>query len=1537
MLKTFGARQVKYLKIDGASYLLVINSKAPRQFECTFPDRPGESNAGKPCLASGQAHTGPTWTDPTVNLRVQAGTTNEGFCFFAGDLSPAPCGGSCVCRPGMEGSSASTSSRGLNQFSKPAVQLYKYDSSTRYFYEHQQLNLENHTFQPRGADAFQAVSCMPSNINPWKEEGQCFSRKVDGCNCSQVTFAAVADELGPSIVLQWNASAGKFDFMQELSFSGLVHFTHFQAGNDTILVAVSKDPSSKSPVFRLENGVFRNVFNITTHQATHVRYYKRAAENRHFIIVANSGLSFDNLTSNCPVVEEYCPAVYEWVNASVGFIKRQILNITSATASSVFSRFDVVKRENVDYLVVSRNPGQDGAGVEPWSPVYRWTTLMSVEGALYLDGFQPVRKLFSRQARDVEVFDVEGKTIVAMATEGDSIHRMVCPESQSIAKQNMLNRPAFGTSKQECCSKAGDLCVSDGGSGFKVDPLMYGYIEGSSEASPVYSRGETTGITLTSTYSEIFTLDAWPAYQTATEYNCTAETASLSNLVVGQSQVYTIRSSNALDAGAYTDPLVLRPLALPSLPLNLTLQYVSEFNMNVFWKEPKEDGDSGPISDMGTPFPRPSIVSGYRVLVHNGVCTPQKLHDESMQKCSNIPSNGSECCSYLNFDISNVTNVELLAGNLKQAGVTMYQSIFATVYAKNAAGRGSASDNLPIIVLRKPDPVLDLGVIPALGPKRFNISWESPADIGLGEGKPPTAGQMYRYEVTITNQSSVEIGKVCYDLIGELCEQCSCPFKPKKRRVSVEIASSDAEGFLFIKGEPYTFAVALRNDADIGDSRSASSCAIEKAGPPQNPTGTPSGLGQVTLNWYTPLDTGAGVGTNCTADRVIFWLIEASKNPDFVPLLPIKSDVSCTPAQPDQLRTCGKAVSAEEGGRTLTLAPVEGNTFTVRGLEKGTDYYFRVYTENNAGSSLESAPIRVQPVGMATAPRNVRSRVTGDGVVLSFDGPLDTGMGNTYINVSCYYARASTSPLEVVMVDGVWKNAGDAAGLCIDGEQTYLTVSQLQSGAIYYFTVFARTTTGDGEPSSKVIERYIGSPGELSRSSWLLKQSGVRELTFTWSSPSDSGAGPSLKDFALSNYVVMISTVPNNFDNATRYIVPARELYAGLVPDEPVLETYTGQGQHELSTSVEQFADCAQEGRFCSCSGTVRYGTDEAYAEQYVTGGTFCTDAIFGNVAPGFTKYCRCKPGTTSNLFQLSSAPIVNQSDPCSCRSLCKEAPSGTSPLGLQNKFLCALDKEAACLNDQKVGQTAVFGSDIYFCRNSSGAMPIPVSGIGDSCASDSRLNVSAGGSQYVRVCAMKTQSQERNLNRVSFTATGLQPGQLYFFKVHAQNFVGPGPSLGSINGQPMQLPSAPSNLTVVAQGDDVVLSWFVPVDTGYGDGSNELVNYRIERVSIGSSSSCFREVDRSRFVSVLVPASKVAYIIPAEAESFRPITCYRVYAVNQIGQGPASLSGQIKIMEKPDSIREDEFQSAVHSCSRSRFQWLPSIPRMDCAIGWRR
>jgi hypothetical protein len=61
----------------------------------------------------------------------------------------------------MEGSAANTALRGQSRFTKPAVQLYKFDQSRRFFYEHQQLNDANHTFQPRSADAFTAMSCVP--------------------------------------------------------------------------------------------------------------------------------------------------------------------------------------------------------------------------------------------------------------------------------------------------------------------------------------------------------------------------------------------------------------------------------------------------------------------------------------------------------------------------------------------------------------------------------------------------------------------------------------------------------------------------------------------------------------------------------------------------------------------------------------------------------------------------------------------------------------------------------------------------------------------------------------------------------------------------------------------------------------------------------------------------------------------------------------------------------------------------------------------------------------------------------------------------------------------------------------------------------------------------------------------------------------------------------------------------------------------------------------------------------------------------------
>jgi parallel beta-helix repeat protein len=60
------------------------------------------------------------------------------------------------------------------------------------------------------------------------------------------------------------------------------------------------------------------------------------------------------------------------------------------------------------------------------------------------------------------------------------------------------------------------------------------------------------------------------------------------------------------------------------------------------------------------------------------------------------------------------------------------------------------------------------------------------------------------------------------------------------------------------------------------------------------------------------------------------------------------------------------------------------------------------------------------------------------------------------------------------------------------------------------------------------------------------------------------------------------------------------------------------------SSSTSSWSVCATEGGVCSFSGTteVRYGGNGLYAYKTLTSGTWCTNAVFGDPAPGVVKQC---------------------------------------------------------------------------------------------------------------------------------------------------------------------------------------------------------------------------------------------------------------------------------------------------------------------------
>jgi parallel beta-helix repeat protein len=68
------------------------------------------------------------------------------------------------------------------------------------------------------------------------------------------------------------------------------------------------------------------------------------------------------------------------------------------------------------------------------------------------------------------------------------------------------------------------------------------------------------------------------------------------------------------------------------------------------------------------------------------------------------------------------------------------------------------------------------------------------------------------------------------------------------------------------------------------------------------------------------------------------------------------------------------------------------------------------------------------------------------------------------------------------------------------------------------------------------------------------------------------------------------------------------------------------------TTSTSSWTFCAYEGGTCAFSGTqqVRYGANGSYVYKTFTGGTACTNAVFGDPAPGAAKRCDYGAATTS-------------------------------------------------------------------------------------------------------------------------------------------------------------------------------------------------------------------------------------------------------------------------------------------------------------------
>ena len=127
-------------------------------------------------------------------------------------------------------------------------------------------------------------------------------------------------------------------------------------------------------------------------------------------------------------------------------------------------------------------------------------------------------------------------------------------------------------------------------------------------------------------------------------------------------------------------------------------------------------------------------------------------------------------------------------------------------------------------------------------------------------------------------------------------------------------------------------------------------------------------------------------------------------------------------------------------------------SYTITGLENGTEYDIRVLAANSNGRGLPSAWIQAIPVGPIGVPQNVTA-TAGNGTISVAWQPPPASAGDTPTGYTVEWKRSTDN-------DTQWQSA--------PGATSPHEISGLDNGTTYNVRVFAVVRLNDGEPSTPV-------------------------------------------------------------------------------------------------------------------------------------------------------------------------------------------------------------------------------------------------------------------------------------------------------------------------------------------------------------------------------------------------------------------------------------------------------------------------------------
>lgn len=191
----------------------------------------------------------------------------------------------------------------------------------------------------------------------------------------------------------------------------------------------------------------------------------------------------------------------------------------------------------------------------------------------------------------------------------------------------------------------------------------------------------------------------------------------------------------------------------------------------------------------------------------------------------------------------------------------------------------------------------------------------------------------------------------------------------------------------------------------------------------------------------------------------------------------------------------GTKVRSYSAIETVTDNRNDTYTYTVKGLDNGTTYYFAIKGTNGGGESPYSNEMSATPqVPAPGAPvlEPIEANDIGDGQVTLHWSKVDDALG-----YKIYHGTESRTYSAIRTEAGV-----------------SCTVTELNNGTTYYFAVSAMNPGGESPYSNEISAKPLGVPDEPTD---VRARAGNKEATIFFTAPTDSGGSQISKYIVTSN------------------------------------------------------------------------------------------------------------------------------------------------------------------------------------------------------------------------------------------------------------------------------------------------------------------------------------------------------------------------------------------------------------------------------------